>query len=598
MWHEEATPNDAKVCNYFVDDWIKQGHEVVIVHYRSSFPSLFFKIAKMFPALRKRVCGDNVYVNEAVKDTTYNYKGCVAFSIPIFKYIPHGAFADTTLNHQAKSLIEKLEAIHFVPDAIIGHFCNPTIGIINRIKPLFPNAKTAVVLHEGSGAIKRIFKKKGERALNSVDAIGFRSVSIKNDISTSFKLQNHQFMCYSGVAASFMEREYTEKLWTDAPIRNFMFVGRMSMYKNSQVIPEALYSVYGKEGFSMTFIGKKEAAYQPTKEVCEQYGISDNVTFLGQIDRNDIIDWYDKSDCFVMISDHEVFGLVYLEAMSRGCITIAGDNGGMVGIIEDGVNGFLCKPGDSEALADIIRQINRMTVEERREMSRKARQTALEFTDNKVAQYYLENVTKQEPIDYKAMVEVVPRGGVKLFLINKLKQLKRRFYIWKLGLKHVDKTFLANKGSSISKDFCAGAYSYVGRHSTICPKVKIGNFTMLAHDVMILGGDHNYKVAGIPTVFAGRDVTKPTIIGDDVWIGAGSIIMAGVTIGDGAIIAAGSVVTKNVEAYCIYGGTPAKKIKERFSSEERLKHIAMLKDPWAVIKNPNSLLCGHGDDKR
>ena len=68
MWHEEATPYDAKVCNYFVDDWIKQGHEVVIVHYRSSFPSLFLKIAKMLPALRKRICGDNTYVNEAVKE--------------------------------------------------------------------------------------------------------------------------------------------------------------------------------------------------------------------------------------------------------------------------------------------------------------------------------------------------------------------------------------------------------------------------------------------------------------------------------------------------------------------------------------------------
>lgn len=411
MWHEEATPHDAKVCNYFVDDWIKQGHEVVIVHYRSSFPSLFLKIAKTFPALRKRVCGDNAYVNEAVKDTTYSYKGCLAFSIPIFKYIPHGAFADTTLNNQAKSLIEKLESIHFVPDAIIGHFCNPTIGIITRMKPCYPNAKTAVVLHEGSAAIKRIFKGNGEKILNSVNAIGFRSVFIKNDILDSFRLQNHQFMCYSGVAASFMEREYTEKMWTDAPIRKFMFVGRMAMYKHSQAIPEALYSVYGKEGFSMTFIGKKEAAYLPTKEVCEQYGISDNVAFLGQIDRDDIIDWYDKSDCFVMISDHEVFGLVYLEAMSRGCITIAGDNGGMVGIIEDGVNGFLCKPGDSEALAGIIRRINNMTVEERQEMSRKARQTAFEFTDNKVAQYYLENVTKLEPIDNKSMVEVVPIGG-------------------------------------------------------------------------------------------------------------------------------------------------------------------------------------------
>ena len=147
MWHEEATPHDAKVCNYFVDDWIKQGHEVVIVHCRSSFPSLFLKIAKMLPALRKRICGDNTYVNEAVKEYSYDYKGCVAYSIPIFKYIPHGSFAKATLDSQAKSLVEKLKLINFTPDAIIGHFCNPTIGIINRIKPSYPMAKTAIVLN-------------------------------------------------------------------------------------------------------------------------------------------------------------------------------------------------------------------------------------------------------------------------------------------------------------------------------------------------------------------------------------------------------------------------------------------------------------------
>lgn len=164
-------------------------------------------------------------------------------------------------------------------------------------------------------------------------------------------------------------------------------------------------------------------------------------------------------------------------------------------------------------------------------------------------------------------------------------------------MKNVDKTFLANKGTSISKDFRAGAYSYVGPHSSICPNVTIGNFTMIAHNVMILGGDHKYQVAGIPTVFAGRPITKPTTIGDDVWVGAGSIIMAGVTIEDGAIIAAGSVVTKDVEAYCIYGGNPAKKIKDRFTEDEKQRHIEMLKNPWATIKNPDSLLCGNGNDK-
>lgn len=47
--------------------------------------------------------------------------------------------------------------------------------------------------------------------------------------------------------------------------------------------------------------------------------------------------------------------------------------------------------------------------------------------------------------------------------------------------------------------------------------------------------------------------------------------MAGVTIGDGAIIAAGSVVTKDVEAYCIYGGTPAKKIKKTILGRRKTK---------------------------
>lgn len=405
MWHEEATPHDAKVCNYFVDDWIRQGHEVVVVHYRSSFPPLYYKLASLFPTLGKRICGDNSDACMLTSESVNTYNGAMVYSTPLFKYVPHGSFRDSTLNREASSLVQKLEENRFEPDAIIGHFCNPTIGIINRIAADFPNAKTAVVLHEGSSTIKHIFKRKAESALNALDSIGFRSVSIKDDITGQFKLRNHQFMCYSGVASSFMEREYEEKVWTDSPVKNFLYVGRMSMYKHPQSIPDALYNVYGKDGFSLTFIGKTEAAYQPTKEVCDKYGITENVVFLGQINRDDIINWYDKADCFVMISDHEVFGLVYLEAMARGCITIAGDNGGMVGIIEHGVNGFLCKPGDTDSLVSIIKRINEMTADERRTMSQKARETALQYSDNKVAQYYIENVMKQKAIDYHEMEE-------------------------------------------------------------------------------------------------------------------------------------------------------------------------------------------------
>lgn len=61
---------------------------------------------------------------------------------------------------------------------------------------------------------------------------------------------------------------------------------------------------------------------------------------------------------------------------------------------------------------------------------------------------------------------------------------------------------------------------------------------------------------------AGMYHPKPIIVGDGCWIGANSLIMPGVTIGNGAVIAAGSVVTRDCECDCLYGGVPAKKIKE------------------------------------
>lgn len=95
---------------------------------------------------------------------------------------------------------------------------------------------------------------------------------------------------------------------------------------------------------------------------------------------------------------------------------------------------------------------------------------------------------------------------------------------------------------------------------------------MLANNVMIVGGDYNFKSPELPIIFSGREGIKETHIGVDCWIGAGSLIMAGVTIGDGAIVAAGSVVTKDFSPRTIYGGNPAKLIKTRFTHEEERQY--------------------------
>ena len=93
-----------------------------------------------------------------------------------------------------------------------------------------------------------------------------------------------------------------------------------------------------------------------------------------------------------MISKGEVFGLVYLEAMSRGCITIASHNEGMEGIIEDGVNGFLCEAGNAEGLSCVIRRINSLSASEKQSISDRARAKAAELSDFNVAKYYIEKV--------------------------------------------------------------------------------------------------------------------------------------------------------------------------------------------------------------
>lgn len=93
-------------------------------------------------------------------------------------------------------------------------------------------------------------------------------------------------------------------------------------------------------------------------------------------------------------------------------------------------------------------------------------------------------------------------------------------------------------------------------------KIIFGNDVLVGPGVKMFCGNHGTALNGIPMSFQERKEADITI-GNDVWIGANSVITSGVSIGNGAIVAAGSVVTKNVPENTIVGGVPAKIIKTR-----------------------------------
>lgn len=129
------------------------------------------------------------------------------------------------------------------------------------------------------------------------------------------------------------------------------------------------------------------------------------------------------------------------------------------------------------------------------------------------------------------------------------------------------------------KDVKMGHHVQFGKGCYISADIHFGNYVLCAPKVSFIGrNEHGYKFAGSTIWNSARGVDDVTIVGSDVWIGYGCIILGGVRIGDGAIIAAGSVVTHDIDKYMIVGGNPARIIKKRFNTqEEEDKHDKYLK---------------------
>lgn len=385
-------PEDNKgtaVCHFFTREWVRMGHKVCVVHIQAVYPRFFYWMARL---ARNRIAaktGAVVYTHRDDRIVKYEMDNVPISRMPVYKPIPHGAFSKKAIKHTAIDIaIDNLEN-HFTPDIIIGHFPNPQIELLSLLKKEYPSAKTCIVMHGDTEIMRKVYGKRLPSLMNDIDMWGFRCKTMIDEFEAVAGKISNPFICYSGIPAKYITSQNTHQY--NKPLHNFLYVGEMIERKYPERIIDALIKAYPSRDFELHYVGDGQQI-SIIKQKIDEYGLNNQVKLLGWIPRDIIIKEYDWADSLIMISRGEAYGLVYLEAMARGCIPVASKREGFDGIIVDGENGFLCEAGDDNELASIIQIINGMTPEERLKVSNNAINKAQDLTDERAAELYLNDI--------------------------------------------------------------------------------------------------------------------------------------------------------------------------------------------------------------
>lgn len=371
------------ICHFFAKQWKLLGYNVKVVHFCNALPVFYSWIGKLFGNYGMKRMWSVSFLKPNRKKAFYEIDGIPIIYVPIIHIIPHIGVSQHRRLKAYKYLRNILINENFIPDFVLSHW-HSMAYFMPFFKNDFPNVITSVVIHN-----KLSYKRQFHSLFNSIDTWGFRSRSLQEAFESIYGRQQREFICLSGVPSNYVPENYPKKDFSHG-INHFVFVGSLLKLKNVDITIKALNRCFKEENYIFDIVGdgpELDALQALTNDLKEN-----RVVFHGRLTREKAQEIMNNAQVFIMVSSVEAFGLVYVEAMAKGCIPIATLGQGADGFVVDGDNGFLCKANDIEGLCSVIDEIRHFDSQHLAALSSTAYETAKSMTDEKVAENYLTNV--------------------------------------------------------------------------------------------------------------------------------------------------------------------------------------------------------------
>ena len=384
--------NNTSVCHYFAREWVKNGHDVKVIYSYPIYIRILHWIASVLKSQITRISNSSIRTKRITKNKSYELDGVQIERLPLFKPLPLGKYPSKSIKSHINNIIKINRTTEYIPDLIVGHFHNPNLELISLLKEKY-KVPTCLVLHGDTKNVLKLYNSNYKELLSNIDIWGYRSKAIQNNFENLFGNKKRSFICYSGIPKKYLtdfNTVYSKKI-SDS----FAFVGSLIKRKYPISLIKALPQTIINKSFSIDYIGDGFEKASIEFEI-KKNGTSNNVVFWGKLTRDEVQEVLESSEYFVMISENESFGLVYLEAMAKGCITIASKNEGMDGIIIHGENGFLCEAGNYKELVFLINYISNLSIEEKTKISKKAILTANNYSDFSASNHYIKSIVNSK----------------------------------------------------------------------------------------------------------------------------------------------------------------------------------------------------------